>query len=71
MRIGPFGLQEIAIILLVLLLIFGARRLPEVGSSLGKSIQAFKRGFSEKPDPSNQKADHVEASYEEGDDTKK
>ena len=71
MRIGPFGLQEIAIILLVLLLIFGARRLPELGSSLGKSIQAFKRGFSEKSDPSNQTPAHVESSSKEDDDRKK
>ena len=71
MRIGPFGLQEIAIILLVLLLIFGARRLPELGSSLGKSIQAFKRGFSEKPEPSDQKADHGEPSSKERDNGKK
>lgn len=71
MRIGPFGIQEIAIILLVLLLIFGARRLPELGSSLGKSIQAFKRGFSEKSDSSNQEVDPVKPSSKEEDDTKK
>jgi len=42
MRIGPFGLPELLIILLVVLLIFGARRLPEIGSSLGRSIRSFK-----------------------------
>ena len=42
MRIGPFGIPEIIIILLVVMLIFGAKRLPEIGSSLGKSIRTFK-----------------------------
>lgn len=42
MRVGPFGLPEILIILVILLLVFGARRLPEVGSSLGKGIRTFK-----------------------------
>jgi sec-independent protein translocase protein TatA len=42
MRVGPFGLPELLIVLAVLLLIFGAKRLPEIGSSLGRSIRTFK-----------------------------
>ena len=42
MRVGPFGLTEILIILFILLLIFGAKRLPEIGSSLGKGLRTFK-----------------------------
>ena len=42
MRFGSFGLPELLIILVVLLLIFGASRLPEIGSSLGRGIRAFK-----------------------------
>ena len=42
MRVGPLGIPEIAIILVVILLIFGARRLPEIGSSMGKGIRTFK-----------------------------
>ena len=42
MRVGPFGLPEMVIILLVIMLIFGAKRLPEIGSSLGRSIRTFK-----------------------------
>ncbi|HIM37612.1 MAG TPA: twin-arginine translocase TatA/TatE family subunit, partial [Dehalococcoidia bacterium] len=38
---GPFGIPEIIIILLVVMLIFGAKRLPEIGTSLGKSIRTF------------------------------
>jgi sec-independent protein translocase protein TatA len=46
MRVGPFGLPELLIILLVVLLIFGAKRLPEIGSSLGRSIRTFKRSVT-------------------------
>lgn len=42
MRVGPLGITEILIILVVILLIFGARRLPEIGSSMGKGIRTFK-----------------------------
>ena len=42
MRIGPFGIPELLIILLVIMLIFGARRLPEIGTSLGRGIRTFK-----------------------------
>jgi sec-independent protein translocase protein TatA len=45
----PFGLRlpELLILLFVLLLIFGARRLPEIGSSAGKTIQAFRKSMRE------------------------
>ena len=42
MRIGSFGALEIGIIVLVILLVFGARRLPEIGASMGKGIRTFK-----------------------------
>ena len=42
MRVGPLGIPELAIIVVVILLIFGARRLPEIGSSMGKGIRTFK-----------------------------
>ncbi|MSQ06419.1 MAG: twin-arginine translocase TatA/TatE family subunit [Dehalococcoidia bacterium] len=46
MRIGPFGLPELLLILLVILLLFGAKRLPELGSSLGKGLRAFKSSIT-------------------------
>ncbi len=42
MRVGPFGLTELLIILAIILLVFGAKRLPEIGSSLGRGIRTFK-----------------------------
>ena len=42
-----FGLGEILLILAVLLLLFGASRLPEVARSLGRSSNEFKKGLRE------------------------
>jgi len=42
------GLPEILVILFLVVLIFGARRLPEVGAGLGKAIKNFKSGISGK-----------------------
>jgi sec-independent protein translocase protein TatA len=39
---GPVGWQEMLIILAVLLLLFGAKRLPEMGRSLGRGMREFK-----------------------------
>jgi sec-independent protein translocase protein TatA len=44
-----FGFGEIVIILIVALLVFGAKRLPEIARSLGTSVNEFKQGLSETP----------------------
>lgn len=44
MRIGPLGTWEILIILVVVLLLFGARRLPELAKSIGQSVREFRKG---------------------------
>lgn len=41
------GLTEILILLLVLLLVFGARRIPEIGASIGQGIKEFKRSLKD------------------------
>ena len=41
------GMWEILLIFLVVLLLFGAKRLPEIGSSLGKGIREFKGSIRE------------------------
>jgi sec-independent protein translocase protein TatA len=45
----PLGLHlpELLIILAVALLIFGPKKLPEIGASIGKSISSFKKGIKE------------------------
>ncbi len=44
----PFGIGplELIIVLLILLVIFGAKRLPEIGRSLGSSAREFKHGIT-------------------------
>ena len=44
--IGNFGAGEMIFVMLVLLLVFGAKRLPELGAGLGKGIREFKRSMS-------------------------
>jgi sec-independent protein translocase protein TatA len=41
------GTQELVIILVLVLVIFGAGKLPQVGGALGKGIRNFKSGFRE------------------------
>lgn len=43
------GSQELMIILLIVFLIFGAKRLPELGGSLGQAIRGFKKGMEGDP----------------------
>jgi len=45
--LGSIGMPELIIIFLIALVIFGPRKLPELGRSLGKSIAEFKRASNE------------------------
>jgi sec-independent protein translocase protein TatA len=47
MNFGNLNFMEILLILVAVLLLFGAKRLPEIGASFGKSIKAFKPGLSD------------------------
>lgn len=47
MRILGMGIQELLVILLICLLIFGAAKLPEIGRSLGKTIKEFKKAVKD------------------------
>jgi sec-independent protein translocase protein TatA len=44
---GSLGMPEMLVILVIVLLLFGARRLPEIGGSLGKGIREFKGSLKE------------------------
>jgi sec-independent protein translocase protein TatA len=44
--LGNFGMTEILMLLVICLVLFGAKRIPEIGSSIGKGIREFKRGVS-------------------------
>ena len=43
--LGGIGMQELIIILVIALLVFGAGKLPDIGSALGKSIKNFKKSL--------------------------
>lgn len=41
------GMQELMIIMVIVLVLFGATRLPQLGSGIGKAISNFKQGINE------------------------
>lgn len=44
------GMPELIIILIIILIIFGAGKLPEIGSGIGKGIKNFKKATSDQPE---------------------
>ncbi len=44
---GPIGMPEMLIILAIVILIFGANRLPELGKGIGAGIKNFKAGMKQ------------------------
>lgn len=55
--LGNLGFSELMILMVVILLVFGAKRLPEIGSSIGKGIREFKRSISDAGDAINSAPD--------------
>jgi sec-independent protein translocase protein TatA len=54
---GWIGPWEIAILLLIVLLVFGPKRLPELGKSLGRGMREFKNSFKGGHDESDEPAE--------------
>ncbi len=48
---GSLGWQELVIVLVIVVIIFGAGKLPEIGGALGKGIKEFKTNAVEEPLP--------------------
>jgi sec-independent protein translocase protein TatA len=55
--IGGLGMSELLVILVIVLVIFGAGKLPEVGSALGKGIRNFKSSMGDSQEGKSAKAD--------------
>ena len=60
--IGGIGMPELVIILVIVLIIFGAGKLPEIGAGLGKGIKNFKKATN---DPLDLEADKPSEKIEE------
>jgi sec-independent protein translocase protein TatA len=48
--VGNLGMSELIVVLLIVVLLFGAKRLPEIGEGLGKAIKSLKRGLNSDED---------------------
>lgn len=51
---GTLGWPEILLLMLVVLLLFGAKRIPELMKSMGKGVKSFKQGLNEIDEQINQ-----------------
>jgi sec-independent protein translocase protein TatA len=51
---GGIGMPELLVILVIVLIIFGANKLPQIGEGLGKGIRNFKRATKEKDREENE-----------------
>ncbi len=61
------GTQELIVILVIALFLFGGKKLPEIGAGLGKGLRAFKKGLSEVEDElKEEKMEGEKASLEHG-----
>jgi sec-independent protein translocase protein TatA len=56
----PIGFQELLIILLIVIIIFGASRLPQLGKGLGEGIRNFKKGLKSGDQPKGDESDPKE-----------
>ncbi len=53
---GNIGMPELLVIFLVVLLLFGAKRIPDIAAGLGKGIREFKRAMRETEDEINKES---------------
>ena len=58
--IGGIGMPELIIILVIILIIFGAGKLPEIGAGLGKGIKNFKKATKEPLEDADKEPDQID-----------
>ncbi len=56
-RMGPW---EIGLIVVIILIVFGVGKLPQVGNAIGKSLRAFKKGQTGEAEAEAEEAEEVE-----------
>lgn len=62
---GGLGLNEIIIIALVVLLLFGGKKIPELMNGLGKGVKSFKDGMNGESQDSKENANSIQEEKEE------
>jgi sec-independent protein translocase protein TatA len=65
------GYQELLLILVIVLILFGAQRLPDLARSLGSSVKEFKKGINEVSKEETTKKDDATSAAAKKDDEKK
>lgn len=61
------GTQELLIILVLVMIVFGAGKLPQVGGALGKGLRNFKKGMNDAEDVEEATVEEIEKKDEEKD----
>lgn len=59
-QLATFGIWELVLILAIVMVIFGAGKLPQLGESLGKGIRNFRKSFKDDPKKVKSEAKRVE-----------
>ena len=71
-QMDGFGFDKLLLVLVIVLVLFGARRVPEIGASIGKGIREFKRGMHElnpEAEDDANRSNHVASPVEASQDT--
>ncbi len=63
---GDVGIPELIIILVIVMLVFGVGRLPEIGGAMGKSIRNFKDAMQGNDEPPSNKKEIEDKTDQEG-----
>jgi sec-independent protein translocase protein TatA len=56
---GKFGMAELLVVLLIVLLLFGGAKIPQLAKSLGEGIKEFKKSIAGKDDNDNKTEKHA------------
>ena len=63
--LGNIGMPELIIIAFIILLLFGAKRIPELMKGIGKGVKSFKDGMKEGEAPADKKTEETSAKKED------
>ena len=55
--LGDIGLPELLVIFVIVLVLFGPGKLPDVGKAIGEALRGFKKAISEKEESGEEKTD--------------